>query len=30
MENSFVVSFLEAANPEANAAMEKWVEGIVS
>ena len=30
MEDSFVVSFLEAPNPEANAAMEKWAKGIVS
>jgi len=26
--DSFVVSFLEAPNPDANAAMEKWVKGI--
>jgi hypothetical protein len=30
MEKSFVVSFLEAPNPDANAAMEKWAKGIVS
>ncbi len=30
MEDSFVVSFLEAPNPEANSAMEKWAKGIVS
>lgn len=29
MENSFVVSFLEAPNPEANTAMENWVKAIV-
>ncbi len=28
--DSFVVSFLEAPNPEANAAMEAWVKGIVN
>ena len=26
--DSFVISFLEAPNPDANAAMEKWVKGI--
>jgi len=26
----FVVSFMEAPNPEANAAMEKWVKAIVN
>ncbi len=30
MVDSFIVSFLEAPNPEANAAMEKWAKGIVS
>ncbi len=30
MEDSFVVSFLEAPNPEANAAMEKWAKGIAN
>jgi len=30
MENSFVVSFLEAPNPEANSAMEAWVKSIVN
>ncbi len=30
MEDSFVVSFLEAPNPDANAAMEKWTKGIVN
>jgi len=30
MENSFVVSFLEAPNPDANSAMEKWVKGIAN
>ena len=28
MGDSFVVSFMEAPNPDANAAMEKWVKGI--
>jgi len=28
MSDSFVVSFLEAPNPDANAAMEKWAKGI--
>lgn len=28
MSDSFVVSFLEAPNPEANSAMEAWVQGI--
>jgi len=30
MAESFVVSFLEAPNPDANAAMEKWAKGIVN
>jgi len=30
MGKSFVVSFLEAPNPDANAAMEKWVKGIAN
>jgi len=30
MADSFVISFLEAPNPDANAAMEKWVKGLVS
>ena len=30
MSDSFVVSFLEAPNPEANAAMEGWVKGIAN
>ena len=30
MENSFVVSFLEAPNPDANASMQKWIEGITT
>jgi len=30
MEDSFVVSFMEAPNPDANGAMVKWVEGIVN
>lgn len=29
-ENAFVVSFLEAPNPDANAAMEKWAKGIAN
>ena len=28
MNESFVISFLEAPNPDANAAMEKWVKAI--
>jgi hypothetical protein len=28
MSDSFVVSFMEAPNPDANAAMKRWVEGI--
>ena len=28
LDDSFVVSFMEAPNPDANAAMEKWVKGI--
>jgi len=28
LSDSFVVSFLEAPNPEANSAMESWVKGI--
>ncbi len=28
LEDHFVVSFMEAPNPDANAAMEKWVKGI--
>ena len=28
MRDSFVVSFMEAPNPDANGAMKKWVEGI--
>ena len=28
MSDTFVVSFMEAPNPDANAAMKKWVEGI--
>ena len=28
MRESFVVSFMEAPNPDAHAAMEKWVQGI--
>ncbi|MBD3790384.1 MAG: hypothetical protein IE885_08525 [Campylobacterales bacterium] len=30
MEESFVISFLEAPNPDANSAMEKWVKGIAN
>ena len=30
MGDSFVVSFLEAPNPEANSAMEEWVKRIVN
>ena len=30
MADSFVVSFLEAPNPEANAAMESWVKSIAN
>jgi len=30
MAESFVVSFLEAPNPDANAAMEQWAKGIVN
>ena len=30
MGDGFVVSFLEAPNPEANSAMEDWVKGIVN
>jgi hypothetical protein len=30
MADSFVVSFLEAPNPDANAAMEKWAKGIAN
>jgi len=30
MKESFVVSFMEAPNPDANAAMVKWVEGIAT
>ncbi len=29
MDDAFVVSFLEAPNPEANNAMEAWAKGIV-
>jgi hypothetical protein len=29
LEDAFVVSFLEAPNPDANKAMEQWVKGIV-
>jgi len=30
MEKSFVVSFLEAPNPDANVTMEKWAKGIAN
>ena len=30
MADSFVISFLEAPNPDANAAMESWAKGIVT
>ena len=30
MGESFVISFMEAPNPDANAAMEKWAKGIVT
>ena len=30
MTESFVISFLEAPNPDANAAMEKWAKGIAN
>ena len=30
MADSFVVSFMEAPNPDAHAAMEKWVKGIAN
>ena len=29
LENAFVISFLEAPNPDANNAMEQWVKGLV-
>jgi len=29
MGKSFIISFLEAPNPDANSAMESWVKGIV-
>ena len=29
LEDAFVVSFLEAPNPDANKAMEQWVKGLV-
>jgi len=29
LENAFVVSFLEAPNPDANKAMEQWVKGLL-
>jgi hypothetical protein len=30
MEENFVISFMEAPNPDANAAMEKWVKSIAN
>ena len=30
MSDSFVISFLEAPNPDANSAMESWVKGVVN
>ncbi len=30
MAESFVVSFLEAPNPDANTTMEKWAKGIIN
>jgi len=30
MSDSFVVSFMEAPNPDANAAMESWVKGVAN
>lgn len=30
LAESFVISFLEAPNPDANAAMEKWTKGIAN
>ncbi len=30
MNESFVISFMEAPNPDANAAMKQWVEGIAN
>ena len=30
VDDAFVISFLEAPNPEANTTMEAWVRGIVS
>jgi len=30
LDDSFVASFMEAPNPEANAAMEKWLKGIAN
>ncbi len=29
LEDTFVVSFLEAPNPDANKAMEQWVKGLI-
>ncbi len=30
MNGSFIISFMEAPNPDANTAMKKWVEGIAN
>jgi len=30
MKKSFVISFMEAPNPEAHAAMEDWVKGVIN
>jgi len=29
LESAFVISFLEAPNPDANKAMESWVKGLL-
>ena len=29
LDNTFVISFLEAPNPDANKAMESWVKGLI-
>ncbi|SFV90328.1 FIG00495699: hypothetical protein [hydrothermal vent metagenome] len=29
LENAFVISFLEAPNPDANKAMESWTKGLI-
>jgi len=30
LDDAFVVSFMEAPNPDANAAMQQWVKGLLS